>query len=148
MKKLTDFFDASREWSKLKNAKIIYNGKADVWWRGLPSVFYQDSHDKNEGWASLIADNTRFWPSIEQQKEKAWQVEPEAPKEVFVWGACDDDRQSWLFDEEPKKDGSDWQLPGGHGDNCMQIETENLFPKDKPKRYRLVPDNHPLFSKL
>jgi hypothetical protein len=79
-----------------------------------------------------------WWPTAEQQKEKAWEVEPE---EVYFYGVCDDNGESWLHVEEPQKD-------QGIG-KWVVIRTEinipaksdlpkNLFPKDKPQKYKLV----------
>jgi len=61
------------------------------------------------------------------------------PKEIYVWGACDDDGNSWLFDKKPEKGALLWEHPSGHAIYAMQFQENNLFPKDKPQKFKLAP---------
>jgi hypothetical protein len=104
----------------------------------------------------------KWWPTVGQQREKVWQVEPapeelftfaeafaaalggaqiapeEKAKEVFVWGVCEKDGRSCLYSESPYKlrEGV-WETP--ECDFFVFTDQDNLFPKDKPQKFKLVP---------
>lgn len=63
-----------------------------------------------------------------------WELKPE---EIYVWGSCDEDGESFIYCEEPIREADYWTLTSN---KSLQLE-DQLFPKDKPKRYRLVEDN-------
>ena len=83
-----------------------------------------------------MTKNGEWRPTEEEKKEKSWEVEPKDKKEdeVFVWGVCDDDGESFLYEIEPKKVIGIWNIAG----DCMKLDQDNLFPKDEPKKYKLV----------
>lgn len=79
-----------------------------------------------------ITGNDGWWPSIEAQKAKIWEVEPE---EIFVWGACDDDKRSGLHISRPTYSCEDreWQSEGK-----MYLMEKYLFLDDNFQKYKLV----------
>ena len=80
----------------------------------------------------LDQNSVAWWPTIEQQREKEWEVEP---KEIVVLACCDSDGSCNLI----VKDDSTalWR----HDDGIWNWEGEplNLFPQDKSQKYKLVP---------
>jgi len=75
-----------------------------------------------------------YWPTLDDQKAKMWEVEPEP---IYVWGVCGGIGTSLLFYEEPKKTvGGGWLYESdavGH-----HLITDNLFSKNKPQKFKLV----------
>lgn len=71
-------------------------------------------------------DGFSWWPDFEEQREKSWSVKPEEekPKDIFVWGACDNDGIFGMYSKKPIKREGSWRGQEFYGD---------LFPKDKPK---------------
>ena len=82
--------------------------------------------------------------TIEQRKEKAWKVEPKQPEEIFVWCVCDSDGQSCAFGKLPQKITEDDSYQWDTGDSAIEFNDMNLFPKDRPILYRLVPAGQPI----
>lgn len=62
-----------------------------------------------------------------------WELKP---KEIYVWGACDSDGLSVVSSSED----STTMIFGDERRPSYGLK-DNLFPKNKPKRYRLVEDN-------
>ncbi len=64
---------------------------------------------------------------------------PEKPKEIFLWGVCNNDGRSHLFEGEPEKSNirlGEWFYMGMA---YMMKLPNNLFPKDKPVKFKLTP---------
>ena len=73
-----------------------------------------------------------WWPTIKQQKQKIWEVEP---VEVFVYGACEEDHRSLIYHIRPDF------VSGFHkSTNCTGLDVGhlNLFPIRKSKKLKLV----------
>ncbi len=71
------------------------------------------------------------WPTLKEQKAEIWEIEEEP---IYVWGACDNNGHSFYFNCQPERDRSGiWQ-----SDTGLLLE-DNLFSKDKPQKYKLVP---------
>ncbi len=93
-----------------------------------------------DGWnfyfrGQLTNDNSyEWWPTTEQEKAQIWEVE-EAP--IYVWGACDGDDDSFIYNSKPEiNDNREWcPIRGGE----LYFGKVSLFPKDKPQKYKLVP---------
>lgn len=62
-----------------------------------------------------------------------WEVKKEI---IYIWGACDEDGTPYIYPGKPiKKDGREWEF-----DDALIIKSnDNLFPKNKPQKYKLVP---------
>lgn len=93
--------------------------------------------------ACLYSNDTEndWWPTLEQQKEKTWEVEPEKPKEICVYGVCDKDGSSRIMHTPTRKLADNWWAEnGGYG---IFLTEDNLFPKDKPQKFKLVPADQP-----
>lgn len=73
----------------------------------------------------------RFVPTVEEMRQKKWEVEPEELEEIFVWGVCDNNGDGWVYIEDPQNSGYKWS-------GWSRCNQQNLFPKDKPVKYRLV----------
>jgi hypothetical protein len=76
-------------------------------------------------------------PPPEQAKKKVWEVEPEKPEDIFIWGVCQENGNSVLFSKPPCKTNVGWTLlsdifPG-------KSLPKNIFPTDKPQKFKLVP---------
>ena len=96
------------------------------------------SHYMNKGRAANLLDSSfcPWWPTIEEQQENEWEVEPE---EIVVWCVCNDNGGSLIFNDHPIKSTRSWQDPNG----AHFLKDNDLFSKNKPKKYKLVliPDN-------
>ena len=80
----------------------------------------------------LVTENGDiWWPYYSDQKAKVWEVEQ---KKIFVWGACDDDGQSCLYNGNPVKTDGNWSAP-----DEVTLAKDNLFSKHKPRKFELVP---------
>jgi len=100
--------------------------------------------DKGNFWFTYDAENNRLlnaegskkisWPSIETQQAKIWEVE-EVP--IYVWGVCDNNGDSWIYDSKPIKVGVIWEDDDGY--TSTRLEDSDLFPKNKPQKFKLVP---------
>lgn len=81
-------------------------------------------------------DTTEWWPAKEERVEKNWEVAPEDPKVIFVWGACDNRGYSYLFMHKP----SALNSAGYYVDQLpCKLSEDNLFLKDKPQKFILYP---------
>jgi len=76
----------------------------------------------------------KWWPSLEDQKAEIWEVEPE---EIYVWGVCDNDGKSYIYKNKPRKTETIWEET--RLDNLIGLASNNLFPTDKPQKFKLVP---------
>jgi len=92
------------------------------------------------GRRKLLAGNgTLKWvPTNGQLSEKMWSVETKETGKIFVWGGCSDCGRSQVLTSKPEKDGNGlwWSEIGGFG---IELSEKNLFPKDKPQKFLLVP---------
>jgi len=88
-------------------------------------------HNGNRRLDTIITDECGpcWWPSIEEQKAQIWEIEPEM---IYVWGACDEDGYGSIYKNKPIKTGDDW-FGSGTDDHL-----KNMFPKDKPQKFKLV----------
>ena len=133
MEKLTelDFFGASRIVAGTERGVRYKTGEWSKLDRGMQRDQNGDYH--GGGFGCLRNQNGSFWwPSLDEQKEKCWEVEPEKPekpKEVFVWGSIDQ-HGGYLICE--KKEGSP----------VMDVAPNSLFTRYATK-YRLVPADQP-----
>lgn len=120
MKGLVDFWDASREVAGTeRRIKFDGNWHKCIKFQGVQSIaLLQEGKKLYDSW----------WPTIEQAKEKAWEVEPVELEEIILWGACDDDGEGHLFIVEPEKYSGNWD-PGDK--DCLTISVKNLFPDTK-----------------
>ena len=73
-----------------------------------------------------MENESTWWPTMEEQKEKAWEVETEP---VYVWGQCDLPGGSWL--SHSKK--------GIYDQERFNLPINDLFSKVKAQKYKLVP---------
>ncbi len=55
---------------------------------------------------------------------------------ITVWGACDGNDSSWLYDQYPSRGPN---KTGWFTFNSININPDNLFPKDKPQQFKLIP---------
>jgi hypothetical protein len=105
------------------------------------SEFYSHLVQKTAYGAVFVSAQKEWWPTPEQRKGK-WRVKPEEVEEedVFVWGVCDqDDGSSKVFAVSPNCSGGVWHDPDNVSDKMSaDFEERNLFPKDKPQKYKLV----------
>jgi len=62
-------------------------------------------------------------------RQDNWEVRPD---DIHVWGVCDSDGISCIFEAEPVKNGGRWQ-------DMVSEVGKNLFSKDKPQKFKLVP---------
>ena len=126
MKKLTglDFWDACREVAGT-DRRLRYDGGE---WHKL---------DENRQ-AHLIREHgdgkCEYWRvDVSQMKSKKWEVEPEKPEEVCVWGRCFEG-QSRLFGLV--------EATNIFAENHVVLKDNCLFLEDKPQKYRLAPVEH------
>ena len=78
-----------------------------------------------------------------QMRAKRWSVEPEKPKEIFVWGVSERG-SSYLFSRPPQKDehGGGWFEPAH---TCgFRLPDDLNIQQNEPQKYRLVPADEPL----
>ena len=97
-----------------------------------------------EGCGLMKRDGSKeiWWPESKQMGEKVWEVEPEKPKEAFVWGVRDEDGTCRVMNspatganKPPNKGLRPWAEIGGFG---IDIPENNVFSK-MARKYRLVP---------
>ena len=84
-------------------------------------------------------DGEPWWPTYRERNQKVWQVEPEKPKDIFVWCVCHKNGSSYISTEilSPSVDEYEWWAPNyGYG---IRLDCNDLFPKDKPQKFKLVP---------
>jgi len=94
-----------------------------------------DWHLYKEGYGVLRNINNTgndWWPLLEQQKAKIWEVEPEA---IYVWCRCLKVNESVLSTQSQEND----HTPYPDDDEMALFEQKGLFPKDKYKKFKLVP---------
>jgi len=121
--KLMDFYDASR---------IVAGTEKKARFRG-GSLLTLNPFEKPFTDKGAYIDFT-----AEEREEKSWSVEP---GKIIVYGVCDDDGTSRLYEDFPKNGGDGkWWVSGRQG---AMLNRDNLFPKDKPQKYRLVPADQP-----
>jgi hypothetical protein len=128
MSEKLDFFDALRIVAGTKRKLRYKDGK---WYCCKTKSIYGGLYIPLEGNSDLSL--FEWWPTPEQQKEKAWEVEPKEPeksKEICVWGTCDKDGRSRIMHTPD----------GSYG---IFLTEDNLFPKDKPQKFKLVPADQP-----
>ena len=76
----------------------------------------------------LISESdVKWWPSLEDQKAKIWEVEPKA---IYVWCHCDLNSHSWIYTRNIKG-------TGFSKTEYAQFPTGNLFSQEL-KKYKLV----------
>jgi len=109
--------------------KIKRSCESEIWY----SLVYIDNKDKTP--LLMRDDNTCWWPDTKLRESRIWEIETET---IYVWGVCGASDASLLFDEEPKKVvGNGWLYENDV--SVVRLMTDNLFPKDKPQKFRLVP---------
>lgn len=112
-----DFFDASRIVAGTKRAVRILPG-------GLWRLFRYETR----GTVALVArdaPNDKWWPTPNEMKEKCWQVEPEKPREVFVYLEHDGEGTgAFRFDDQT---------------GYYTIPSDIKLPKIESQKFRLVP---------
>lgn len=127
-----DFVDAYRV--VMGTDRGIRAGSDGPWSRLIIQDKLEYSH------ALLREDEGRrvdWWPHPDVQRKKIWQVEPEKPKDVFVWAyrskestfLCENKMQNGVCDES----------------NCFEF-TEKIalpIPECMPIKYRLIPADDP-----
>ncbi len=93
--------------------------------------FYYDGDSRQ-----LYKDNINsgWWPQIVDQTAEMWEIEPEP---IYVWGACDSDNLCFLHSDKPElNDDGDWSADKG---SELHFKENNIFPKNKPQKYKLEP---------
>jgi hypothetical protein len=87
----------------------------------------------------------KYWmPDAVSREEKAWEVEPEKPEEVFVWGVRDKKGASRVMNkptggrrlDAQNEEIVPWSDIGGFG---LVLPRNNLFSPGEPQKYRLMP---------
>lgn len=75
---------------------------------------------------ALIDENqVAWWPTLTDQKAQIWEIEPEP---IYVWGiGCYLHRDLPVIDSYTTPDSP-----------CFSYNNDNLFPKDKPQKFKLV----------
>ena len=133
--KLVDFDEAFKAVRKGDQISLESSNN----WSGYRRIEFKSGC--SNGTFFIIKDSLEWWPTEEQMKGK-WKIKPKVDekKDVFVWGACDGDGDSYLYKEKPIYDATlySWKEEIGD-DNMIEFEKGNLFPKDKPQKYKVVP---------
>lgn len=139
MEKL-DFFDAMRIVAGTERAIRFCGGsnryKDKTLWSTLQADGTQDGKGNHSRAFLQSRGGACWWPTLEEQKKKAWEVEP---VEIIVWGACEDDGASFLHGGFPYRHEGGWICNDIEGGLTPILNQKNLFPKDKPQKYKLVP---------
>jgi len=106
--------------------RIRYQGKHP--YTTIEWSFYGMSEDERP--YLEVKNGGRWWPNMEVQTEKSWEVKPAKIelKPIHVWGFCDHLGESWLA--KSKEYGSETSL---------NLPTNDLFPKNKLQKYKLIP---------
>jgi hypothetical protein len=88
------------------------------------------SHYDDKKIGAFLIDNKRivWWPSLEEQKEKKWEVEG-ITEEIFIWACCDEDGLPRFFFNEPYKEGDHWFVD-------QEELPSYLFPTDKAVKFK------------
>jgi hypothetical protein len=92
-------------------------------------------------YATLLHPSGSEWfPSDELRKGK-WRIreKQEEEKEIFVYCACNSDGKSYAFQCDPQNLADDGSFIWDNGDSPIHFDRNNLFPKDKPQKCKLVP---------
>ena len=80
-----------------------------------------------------------WWPKIEAQIKRAWEVETEIPEEIFIWGLCWENGVSCIAANDEVKKIWEERYENRNIDEYIVLQKNNIFPKDKPQKYKLVP---------
>lgn len=108
--------------------RFRYTGKME---NGYLAYKYWLTFDAEYGVFKDVDRMDLIWPSLAYQKEKAWEIEPE---EIYLYGACDDDGKSFTYESPPIKIRGAWWA----NFYTTKLSKDNLFPKDKYHRFKLV----------
>ena len=113
-------------------ALAIASEKRQVRYKGGSWSYYVQKLNK----AVLLDQKSHaWWPTIEEQQENNWEVEPE---ELVVWCVCDQDGSSFIFTGKPYKSGNGW-ICHDDEEQMLELNSKNLFPKVKPQKYKVTP---------
>jgi len=85
-------------------------------------------HTYSNGCLRNSKSDELWWPSIETQQAKIWEVEPE---EIYVWCHCDLNTHSWIYTRNIKG-------TGFSKTEYAQFPTSNLFSQEL-KKFKIVP---------
>lgn len=134
-----ELFDFDIAFAAARRGDLIAPEGSDRWsaydtWLHISML---PGQNEKETLSAILLDEkeSRWWPSPEQIAGK-WRIKPkEEPeeKEIIVWGICDNDGECNMFlsPDVVKNSIGRWLLDGD--------EPLNLFPKDKPQKFKLVP---------
>jgi len=62
-------------------------------------------------------------------------------KNIYIWGTCEPNGESYVWGHKPLKNNNlifGWYAAKGEGGG-RHLPTSDLFPKDKPQKFKLVP---------
>ncbi len=105
----------------LKSRRIKHEGL----WGGEYLCLANTGRFSGEGFSGIF-------PSLDLMQSEKWEVEPEKPELITIWGYCTIHGESILTRDEPS-DKSEMNLV-----EWLRLTTQNLFPKDKPVEYVLI----------
>ncbi len=115
----------------MKYKDILDDVLAGKWFR-LKSGCDWVRMDENGRYENM--EGTYMYFTRNDHQQDTWGVKPE---DTYVWGATDDNGNSFLYAEKPTKENLDhFYVDSG---DCMQVTSTKQLPKDKPQKYKLVP---------
>lgn len=119
--------------------------------KGMWSKYNHVDKENRDIW--FYQENGLYWRNRPHLMESKWEIRPisrsglkdilekQKPQDIFVWGACDKNGSSWIFDVKPnllKEDGI-WLDSVRAYTSAKKLNRVNLFPEDKPQKFKLVP---------
>lgn len=146
------------------NAIYIYHTESDIL-RNMSTIFdlnktaFYDQNEAIEAYKTIIDNKIQQLQSqissiILKTKEKEKHIrnirflkssyarwEKNNYHFLYVYGACDDDGLSFIYNSPPEKINDRWNTKAGYKSDkslCLYLIKENLFPKDKPQKFKLV----------
>jgi len=107
--------------------KIKRSCESEIWY----SLVYIDNKDKTP--LLMSDDNACWWPDANLRESRIWEIETET---IYVWGQSRKDGSSYLY--IGNEDGKD-SIKVNINVHVAFFDKLNLFPIDKPQKFRLVP---------
>lgn len=130
---LVELFDFDIAFAAARRGDLIAPEGSEDW-----STYEVDLEEGAAYFAKQAPARGCWWPN-KTQIEGKWRIKPKEEKEIFVWGVCDSDGESYIFENKPSRHASGTWDVGINDQNIIEIYAPNLFPKDKPQKFKLVP---------